>query len=166
MGLVAVVDLWRVGASWTGKIGGHFRTMVLAVAVSFTGDISIAQDFDKSIAAYDNGDYQAAFQELLPLADKGNASAQSNLGDMYENGEGVNANASETVPWYRFAADQSNAMAQNILGLMYEGGKSIIEDAINVSMWFNIAGENEEEGARKKRAKVEDAKRQQIFPKP
>jgi len=159
MGLVDVVDLRRVGASLAGKTGGHFRAMILAVAVSFTGDISIAQDFDTGFAAYEGGDYRAAFQELLPLADQGDARAPSNLGNMYANGESVHADASEMVPWYRFAADQSNATAQTILGLMYEGGKGILEDAINAHMWFTIAGENEEEGARKKRKKVEDAKR-------
>ena len=50
----------KLRRKWTAKICGHFRAMVLAVAISFTGDIPIAQDFDKGTAAYGSGDYQAA----------------------------------------------------------------------------------------------------------
>ena len=42
-----------------------------------------------------------AFQELLPLAEQGDAAAQHKLGVMYDNGDGVLVNKAEAVNWYR-----------------------------------------------------------------
>ena len=39
-------------------------------------------------AAYNRGDYATALRLLRPLADQGDASAQYNLGVMYDNGQG------------------------------------------------------------------------------
>ena len=40
--------------------------------------------FDEGVAAYNRGDYAAALREFLPLAQQGNADAQTNLGVMYD----------------------------------------------------------------------------------
>ena len=45
--------------------------------------------FDEGVAAYQRGDYATALREWRPLANQGNAAAQSNLGRMYEAGKGV-----------------------------------------------------------------------------
>ena len=50
---------------------------------------TLAQDFDNGWAAYEAGNYVAALKEWRPLAEQGDAFAQSNLGIMYENGQGV-----------------------------------------------------------------------------
>jgi len=51
--------------------------------------VFVAQaDDDDASAAYARGDYDTAIQQLKPLAEQGNAEAQSRLGWMYENGEG------------------------------------------------------------------------------
>ena len=42
-------------------------------------------------------------------AEAGDASAQFNLGVMYDNGEGVPEDDAEAVRWYRMAAEQGNA---------------------------------------------------------
>jgi len=44
------------------------------------------------------------------------AAAQSNLGLMYADGQGVAQNYAEAVRWCRLAADQGNAAAQSNLG--------------------------------------------------
>ena len=46
--------------------------MTLAAPIS-------AQDFDKGLAAYDDGDYATAFKEWKPLADAGDSVAQFNF---------------------------------------------------------------------------------------
>ena len=56
--------------------------------------------FDEGVAAYDRGDYETAFQEMLPLAEQGSARAQFNLGNKYNNGEGVTQDPAEAVKWY------------------------------------------------------------------
>ena len=44
------------------------------------------QDYDNGVEAYNAGDYQTALQEWRPLAEQGDANAQTNLGVMYKNG--------------------------------------------------------------------------------
>ena len=46
-------------------------------------------DFNKGLTAAQNGDFATAFKEWKPLAEQGYASAQYNLGAIYENGWGV-----------------------------------------------------------------------------
>ena len=46
-------------------------------------------------------------------AEQGEACAQSNLGYMYANGNGVPKDTTEAVKWYRKAAEQGEAYAQN-----------------------------------------------------
>ena len=48
-------------------------------------------------------------QELLPLAEKGNAEAQVYLGVTYELGKGVPQDYQLAVKWYRRSAQQGNA---------------------------------------------------------
>ena len=60
-------------------------------------------DFQDGQAAYQRGDYQAALREWRPLAEQGNASAQFNLGVMYDNGRGVTQDYAKAFRWYRSA---------------------------------------------------------------
>ncbi len=65
-----------------------------------------AQDFQKGSAAYKRGDYATAYQELRPLAERGNARAQNSLGLMYRYGRGVRQDYGEAAKWYRKAAER------------------------------------------------------------
>jgi TPR repeat protein len=66
--------------------------------------------------AYDGGDYATALRIFQALANGGNATAQSNLGVMYDEGYGISQNYTEAVKWYRKAADQGDASAQRFAG--------------------------------------------------
>jgi TPR repeat protein len=50
---------------------------------------AMAGPLEDGTAAFQKGDYAAAFQILRPLADQGNGVAQANLGWMYLQGQGV-----------------------------------------------------------------------------
>ena len=56
---------------------------------------------------------------MRPLADQGDALAQTKLGLMYELGRGVLQDYAQAVVWYRKAAAQGDALAQSSLGEMY-----------------------------------------------
>ena len=68
-------------------------------------------------------DYAEAVKWYRLAADQGYASAQSNLGIMYDEGRGVPQDYAEAVKWYRLAADQGDADAQINLGSMYANGQ-------------------------------------------
>ena len=58
-------------------------------------------------------------------AEQGDEFAQSDLGDMYENGKGVLQDYKEAVKWYRLAAEQGDEFARSNLGIMYENGRGV-----------------------------------------
>src|ERR1035438_2231773 len=73
-------------------------------------------------------DDATALNELLPLAEQGNASAQARLGLMFHEGRGVAQDYKEAARWYRLAAEQGSADAQVNLGVMYGQGQSVAPD--------------------------------------
>jgi len=71
-------------------------------------------DFQKGLNAYKSGDYATALREWKPLAEQGNASAQKNMGVMYERGHGVPQNDKTAVKWYRLAAETKRRAQKNV----------------------------------------------------
>lgn len=63
------------------------------------------------------------YQMLCPLAQQGDAQAQYELGQLYENGSGIYANSNEAIKWYQKAALQGHLDAQYRLGMCYLYGR-------------------------------------------
>ena len=114
------------------------RVMVLPLLLAVHG--LAAGGIDSGAAAYKQGDYDTALREWRPLAERGNAGAQLNLGYMYDNGYGVPQDYAEAIKWYRKAAEQGNDRAQYNLGLMYDIGYGVPQDVVRAHMWYDIAG--------------------------
>ena len=100
---------------------------------------SWSADFGKGLNAARSGDFVTALSEWKPLAEQGDATAQINLGVMYEDGKGVSQDYEIAVKWYRLAAEQGDVRAQINLGLMYAKGVGVIQDNVYAHMWSNIA---------------------------
>ena len=66
----------------------------------------MSDDFTKAIEAHKIGDYTTTFAELFPLAEAGNADAQTALGFMYANGHGISKNRIRGYMWLNIAAAQ------------------------------------------------------------
>jgi TPR repeat protein len=91
---------------------------------------------------------------LSPAAEAGNPSAQTNLGDMFYSGEGVQANPVKAVEWYQkgmlswilkiltlsallsLAAEAGNPSAQFNLGEMYILGKGVEMNPVKAFEWI------------------------------
>ena len=125
----------------------------LAVLLGSTG-ASWGADYDKGVAAYDSGDFATALREWRPLAEKGDARAQYNLGLMYESGLGVPQDYKTAVKWYTLAAEQGDADAQFNLGWMYRKGLGVLQNYVYAHMWGNIAASNGSENGGKLRDRV------------
>jgi TPR repeat protein len=98
--------------------------------------------------SYLKGDYQAAYEEWLPLAELGDAEAQYNLGVMYDEGAGIDQDLVKAASWYRKAADQGFMDAQTNLGMMYYYGQGITRDHVEAANWFRrAASQGDQEAA-------------------
>ncbi|KAA6208016.1 tetratricopeptide repeat protein [Avibacterium paragallinarum] len=101
--------------------------------------------FQQGLEAAERGNFATALQLWKPLAEQGNASAQSNLALMYRKGQGVKQDYFQAVKWYQKAAEQGDASAQNNLGIMYRLGKGVKQDDNLAKMWAGKACENGEQ---------------------
>ncbi len=65
--------------------------------------------------ALEKGDYNAAYQHWMPLAQRGVKEAQNKVGVLYEQGLGVPMDLSKAVKWYTRAAKQGSREARETL---------------------------------------------------
>ena len=124
-----------------------FRWLAFSALLMTSVSGANAQDFDKGMAAADAGDYQTAFKEFLPLAERGNVFAHMMVGRMYDDGNGVVQNYVEAVKWYRSAADQGNALAQWSIGMMYRNGNGVVQDDVEAVKWLRLSADQGQEWA-------------------
>lgn len=113
------------------KVTLAFLILVLSLAGPAT-----ASELDDAVAAAHRGEYATALRRLSPLAERGDARAQFDIGFMHARGWGVPQNPAEAVAWYRKAADQGLQVAQHFLGLAYLNGEGVQPDDTEAARWF------------------------------
>jgi len=120
-----------------------FKKIIIGLLLSMLlgSGVAVAADFNKGLEAYYSGDFKTALAEWTPLADKGDADAQYNLGQMHRRGEGVPKNDKTAVKWYTLAAEQGDVDAQYNLGDMYAHGRGVLENDKTAVKWFTKAAE-------------------------
>ena len=103
------------------------------VAITFLGDMyqgygpHFKKDLQKEVVFYEK------------YAERGNATAQVALGEMYVRGKGVPEDIETGLGWFRKAADQGNSTAELILGTFYRNGLGVPKDAATATGWFQKA---------------------------
>ena len=81
---------------------------------------------------------------LRKAAGHGDPDAQNSLGQMYEDGEGVQRNHTLGANWYRKAAEHvpdlgGAGQGRNNLGLLYMNGLGVPKNYVQAYMWFMLA---------------------------
>ena len=99
-------------------------------------------DFQAGMDAYNRGDYATALREWRPLAEQGDASAQFQLGLLYDNGDGVPRDYAKARQWYERAAAQGGVKAQFYLVLQSAYGEGGPLDLVQAHMWYSLAAGN------------------------
>ena len=96
---------------------------MLAAAAGLAASAA-AQDVQSGIQAWQSGRYDEAVREWRPLADRGDADAQFNLGHAYRLGRGVPQNLNLAEQWYERAARAGHVEAQAMYGLiLFQNGR-------------------------------------------
>jgi uncharacterized protein len=111
----------------------NMKRMLLTVAAVL---LLFSPLFANYMDALHKRDFAGALKELRPLAQKGDAKAQSILGLMYATGRGVPQNAVEAEKWIRKAAEQGLPEAQYNLGLIYVKGQGVPQNNAEAMKWF------------------------------
>ena len=135
---ISVKFLWSISCLLVMKPKIFLFSLILSF--SFIGSI-LAESSD-AWDAYKKGNYKAAFNEWLPLAEKGSADAQFNIAGMYAKGYGVMMDDNISFDWYKNAAEQGHPKAQYNLGLMYLIGSGATKSRSEAKHWLRLAYDN------------------------
>jgi uncharacterized protein len=99
-------------------------------------------DVDKGLAAYNEGDYETAMAECLPLAEEGNATAQFCVAQMYANGFGVDMDDALALKWYGAAAEQGHGESQFNIAVFHANGWGVPMSGAEAMSWYRRSAEN------------------------
>lgn len=113
----------------------NFVVYAMACSLSVFA-VCCAEGADNNVA-----DSRATPEVLLPLATKGDANSQRELGVMYAYGKGVQQDDTQALLWIQKAADQGDARAQRDLGVMYSTGRGVPQDDKEADRWFRLAAD-------------------------
>lgn len=115
----------------------RMTAIILSVGLSAAAQADFTPQQKAQIAAaYEHGGDAAAFQIMLPLAQRGEREAQSHVGSMYAQGQGVSQDYQQALYWLRKAAQQGDASAQYHLGAMYGMGYGVAQNHRQAASWI------------------------------
>ncbi len=89
--------------------------------------------------AFDRASYASTLKVWLPLAQEGDAVAQTYIGETYEKGLGVKPDYATAASWYFKAAEQGFSRAQINLGNLFELGLGLDKDMDMALFWYQQA---------------------------
>jgi hypothetical protein len=117
----------------------HFLLLAGGLLVTAPAWADDKDDWEKARSAHERGDYAAEVALIRPMAEKGYAFAQFNMGVLYDQGKGVPQDDALAMQWYQKAAEQGLPQAQINLGIMYEQGQGIPADYVRAYFWYTLA---------------------------
>ena len=100
----------------------------LLIVICLWAQISSAEDLPTANDAFERGEYVTALELYETLAGQGNAEAQFQLGLMYEQGLGTDADRQTAQRYYQQAAEQQSPQALDALGTLYLKGEGVIQN--------------------------------------
>jgi TPR repeat protein len=106
----------------------------LCLALLFISGFAHADDnslIKEANAALSQKDYSAAFSKFSVLAQRGNLSAQFNLGAFYLNGQGVQRDEKKAYEWFAKSAVQGDARALRVLQNAAAKGNESAKNELN-----------------------------------
>jgi TPR repeat protein len=117
---------WLRSSTRCGKLPYLLLIAVLSMFWTMPGIAGMPE----AEAAYQRGDFNAAFNELKPLAEQGNAAAQALLGALYRDGKGVSQDYVQALGWLRKASSQGYDLANVTLESMYSSQQGITKQEV------------------------------------
>jgi hypothetical protein len=123
----------------TGKTPSPADAARDLIASAKAGDSEAQRKLGLALIAIKPPRTDEALRWLRQSADKGNAAAMTNVGQMFAAGLGVLKNEAEAAAWYRRAADKGDADGQNFLGQLYDNGRGVPQDFAEALKWYRLA---------------------------
>src|SRR6476620_10398429 len=87
---------------------------------------------------------QQGLAALKQRAESGDVKAQVQIGLAYASGDGIEADGTQAVKWFRKAADQGDPAGEYYLGELYATGRGVPVDDAEALKWLRKAAEQGE----------------------
>ena len=120
---------------------GLIGILLALICFIITAHQTPEQIYTEAREHYEEKNYKKAFDLYLEAAANGYVPAQSQLGYMYNMGEGVPQDKTKAIEWYTKAAEQGDAIAQNNLAYMYYIGQGVSQNKTKAFELFTKAAE-------------------------
>lgn len=95
-----------------------------------------ASPADEAYGAYQRGLFLTAMDKALPRAEKGDAAAQTLIGELLSNGLGVKRDEKEAAFWYAQAAENGDANAMLKYAVLLMEGRGVKQDKAKADAWM------------------------------
>jgi hypothetical protein len=100
-----------------------------------------------AMRAYRARDYATALRLWREEAQRGDAQAMVNVGEMYAYAIGVPEDFAEAVRWFRRAAESGDMVGQFSLGFMYENGRGVPQNMTEARRLYTLSANQGYAGA-------------------
>ncbi|MEO7750149.1 MAG: tetratricopeptide repeat protein, partial [Sphingomicrobium sp.] len=116
------------------------KYFLAAALIGASASAVSGQSVNAGIEAWQRGNYASAVAIWRPLAERGDADAQFNIGQAYRLGRGVPINLSQAKSWLEKSAAQGHVDAETTLGLLlFQNG-----DQAAAVKWLKAAAQSSE----------------------
>ena len=115
------------------------RRLIMALSTFLVCASPAMAGLDSGLKALKRGDYAAAIEELRPLADAGNDTAQFHMAEIHRQGLGTDQDFKAAAEWYQKAARSGHAAAQGTLGGLYASGIGVPQDFQLAYFWLIVS---------------------------
>lgn len=116
-----------------------FAAITGLIMMSAALNAAAQTDYLDARTSYNQGDYDAAYEGFISLAQIGNPDAMMNVAVMFDNGQGVEKNVTRAAYWYKKSARLGIVEAQYNLADMYRVGAGVQKDYSLAVEWFEKA---------------------------
>lgn len=117
--------------------------MLIGIGLAFNITALAQSDLDRAALAYQDGDYDRAFELWQTLAKSGDAEAQYSLGVMHYKGDGRPRNITKAIYWFRKAAQQDHLLSLFNVGIAFWEGNGVDRDYFLATEWWRRAAEQD-----------------------
>ena len=137
---VQIDELYVVDCLLPGQVrqlGGNFTYLSARRPIKTTArDCEIRGG---EYVAFDRASYASALKTWLPAAQGGDADAMNTVGEIYEQGLGLEPDYELASQWFKKAAEKGHSSAMINLGTMYEAGRGVPQDSTVAMNWYRKA---------------------------
>ncbi|MBT5185270.1 MAG: sel1 repeat family protein [Kordiimonadaceae bacterium] len=130
-----LINALRTGS----KVIKNMKEIIYTIPILMSLVSASFADIDRAKQAFDEGDYNYAYDEYLMDAENGHPEAQFYMGVLYFNGVGTKKDLTEALRWYKLSARKGFPIAQHSIANMYEIGVGVEQNYQEAFNWYKKA---------------------------